>query len=278
MTTRNTYLPLTFAAILLFCPAISSAAGYDISPFPSNGNTTTLPWGINNRGDIVGYYYTTGIPSRNARAFLWSDGVFQDVAVPGSGRSFAYGINDRGDIAGLVTAPEYPTQDQAGFLTMREESLQLGRLTQQVSINGINNHLDLVVQQSNPSRAFLLDRSSSKETPIAFPGALGTRPNGVNDRGDVVGVFFTAAGVFPFLLDRTGYHQLDIPGGTAYGINNRGQIVGSSPQGGFVWYRGAITFINPLQVLTGINDRGEFVGIGSPGLGTLQGYTGSLKP
>jgi probable HAF family extracellular repeat protein len=53
--------------------------------------TATHPYGINNRGDIVGHY---GDQS-GTHGFLYADGAFISLEVPNAGRTSAYGINER---------------------------------------------------------------------------------------------------------------------------------------------------------------------------------------
>src|SRR5262249_31066643 len=66
---------------------------------------------------------------------------------------------------------------------------------------------------------------------VPFAGALNTRANGANDRGDVVGRYEDATGVHGFLLSQGAYTPIDVPisglvGTQARGIDARGSIVG----------------------------------------------------
>jgi hypothetical protein len=102
-------------------------------------------------------------------------------------------------------------------------------------------------------RGFLLDKRG-RFTKINPPGAKGTQPQGINNRGQIVGKYSNTTGavsengakVRGFLLDRGHYLRLDFPGavtGQAFDINDRGQIVGEyqDTDGHFhgdVWERG----------------------------------------
>jgi uncharacterized membrane protein len=71
----------------------------------------------------------------------------------------------------------------------------------------------------------------STYTPIDVPGARVTQAIGINDDGQIVGIFLEAGSDFyhGFLKDGTTYTTIDVPGATstqAIGINNRGQVVG----------------------------------------------------
>jgi probable HAF family extracellular repeat protein len=67
-------------------------------------------------------------------------------------------------------------------------------------------------------------------TPIDPPGSSISQAEGINNRGDVVGVFSDDAGNHGFLLRRGQLTTIDKPpaGSTtgAFGINDRGSIVG----------------------------------------------------
>jgi hypothetical protein len=77
-------------------------------------------------------------------------------------------------------------------------------------------------------RGFLRDRRG-RFARIDFPGAAGTQPNDLNDRGQVVGEYQDASGSFHgYLWDRGWFTTLDGPDGTgasATDINDRGQII-----------------------------------------------------
>jgi uncharacterized membrane protein len=70
---------------------------------------------------------------------------------------------------------------------------------------------------------------ASWQFPIDYPGATGTTPHGVNDAGDIVGIYY-ALGQHAFLLRGEVFIAINPPestASTAYGINLSGQIVGS---------------------------------------------------
>jgi probable HAF family extracellular repeat protein len=75
-------------------------------------------------------------------------------------------------------------------------------------------------------------------TQIDVPGAMFTAAFGINNRGQIVGVFADAGSVaHGFLLDNGNFTQIDVPqinfpgapGTQAFGIRERGQIVGGFP-------------------------------------------------
>jgi hypothetical protein len=75
--------------------------------------------GINNRGEIVGFYDTTcGGPPQPApdHAFLGQpDGTIVELPHPGTDSGSAVGINDRGTVVGGYSASSVPHQS-FGFI------------------------------------------------------------------------------------------------------------------------------------------------------------------
>jgi uncharacterized membrane protein len=114
-----------------------------------------------------------------------------------------------------------------------------------------------------------------------FPGF--TTPLDVNDRGQVVGEYFTGADVgvdHGFLYDAGSYTTIDVPGATGTGaaaINDKGEIVGSTfpshgVENGFIYDSGNFTILAvpgaTSTLADDINNRGQVVGTysnGSPG-------------
>jgi probable HAF family extracellular repeat protein len=63
------------------------------------GGTTTFPWAINSKGQVVGQ--ATLADDMTLHTFLWQKGVITDLGVvPGDSVSGAFGLNDRGDVVG----------------------------------------------------------------------------------------------------------------------------------------------------------------------------------
>jgi len=110
-------------------------------------------------------------------------------------------------------------------------------------------------------------------TLIEFPNAIATVAVGINDRGQIVGVYLDQAdNVHGFFFDRGRYTQLDYPGAIETdlnGINSSGQISGyyldtAGLPHGFVYYQGTFSPVDfPGATDTaaiGINSRGDIVG------------------
>jgi probable HAF family extracellular repeat protein len=198
-----------------------------------DGVGETVLAGINNRGQIVGGILDA---SRTLRSFLFDDGDFTTIDVPGALSSSALKINDRGQIVGAYST-----------LTNKNHAF--------------------------PTRGFLWDAGVA--TMIDVPGALHTGANGINNSGRIVGDYVDANGVgHGFIREPDGnFTTIDIPGATSTGIsdiNDHGQMTGlyvdaDGKSHGFLWDNGVVTNIDaPGATLAtlplGINNRGDIVG------------------
>ena len=94
-------------------PAQLTLEGFLYNPVPacvlcSNYTTlndplasSTVVTGINDQGQIVGYYYWGNGANSGYSAFLYSDGIYTTINDPfGVGTTYAYGINNVGQIVG----------------------------------------------------------------------------------------------------------------------------------------------------------------------------------
>ncbi len=216
----------------------------------------TLPGGtdaqarfINERGQVVGWSYTSSAPSSpcssnfglalTTGSFLWESGKgMVDLGGLGGTCTLAAGLNDRGQVIGQ----SWLVDDVVGqpFLWTRATGLvSLGTL-----------------------------------------GGSGGGASAINEKGQVVGGALTSgdAQIDAFLWDGT-MHDLGVLGSDdcawAFSINARGQIVGHSctdNQRGFLWEQGGplvdlntlVPSSSSLYVIDAlnINDRGEIGGNG----------------
>ncbi len=97
--------------------------------------------------------------------------------------------------------------------------------------------------------------------------------NRINNKGQMVGTFADSTGLHGFLLDDgvfTAFDATKSSGFThAYGLNDRGDVVGSYSDAQFVYHGyllqdGVFTEVTvpdaPTAILMDINDRGEIAG------------------
>jgi predicted chitinase len=195
-------------------------------------DNVTVATGINNSGQIVGYYYDD---SGDQHGFLKGSGGYSTLDAGGVDTR-AYGINDSGKIVGWFDNGS-STQgfvEQGGKYTTLDVLGAGGALPY-----GINDKGQIVGEDDASGRAqgFLLD--SRGFTLFDVPGAAGTEAQGINNSGEIVGVYQDALGHnHGFVKVSGGFITLDVLGtGTwAYGINDSGQVVGNTlddPAGDF---------------------------------------------
>ena len=98
-------------SVLLSTLVAAQDASYTFTTFDVPGGEGTQAFGINVRGQIVGYFsYGT---LTGAHGFLKDGTTFTTVDVPGSTNTFAQGINEGGQIVGSF---DDGTRDR-GFVT-----------------------------------------------------------------------------------------------------------------------------------------------------------------
>ncbi len=88
----------SLAFLLCLCAPLTARADFwtitDLGRFPGG---VPVAEGVNDLGWVVGSSWQT--PGGPARAFLWRDGVMQDLGAP-PGHSFAYAVNNHGQVVG----------------------------------------------------------------------------------------------------------------------------------------------------------------------------------
>jgi len=183
----------------------------------------TFAFGINDRGQIAGTFI--GVDG-NFHEFIESRGTFTTIDAPGSTHTEFRAINDLGEALGCcVNGGPWFVYAYGHFTPV---SLPYTGW-------GINNFEQIVgyFDDNTGEHGFLDDQGVV--TIIDAPGALAsgsptTDAYGINDRGQIAGLYFDANFNLDGFVDNRGtFTTLVVPGafGTqAFGINNRGQIVG----------------------------------------------------
>lgn len=263
---KNSFLNLFFVLSILTLVASATAQDVpysiqEINGFPSGG--AVIPYGINNRGQVVG-----GAEKRINRlpyqhAFLWdkTNGI-QDLGVlPYASWSYAKAINDFGDVVGIAEKRNYPDLILRGFAWSFLEGLQeintlafsnAGAYVGNSEVNCINN-LGYTAGNSSYFNEFniavwcqgFLGWNQSPANfvmagvpPFIFRGI--NTATGINDLNETIGFsttrFISGAGYIdfrPYLHKYPSNQATDlgtIPAneyGNAVAINNRKQIVGN---------------------------------------------------
>lgn len=236
----------------------------------------TAPFGINNRGQLVGGYDTAGFV---IHGFLLDGGRFTTIDVPGALRTLALRINARGQILGNY---EDERGGCHGFLLDdgRFEAIDVpGSPTQAIGLNDRGQVAGTYIADG-VFHGFLFDKGVY--TTIDVPGALQTSVLDINARGQILGVYLDAGGTTRAYL-RTAKGSLttfafpDAVMTVPFGINNRGHVVGyyldaDQVRHGFLFKNGTYTTIDhPLASSDShahdVNDRGQIAGFYERGAG-----------
>ena len=272
-------------------------------------NSWTNYGGINDRGEAVGLAETS-VPDPNGedmcgfgtkktcRGFLWRHGHIMGLPTLGGNNGQASAINNRGQIVGIsettVPDPGCPPSKQPGTTVLpvmweKGEVRALPTLPGEPDgfVQGLNNQGQAVgatgTCTSFAIHAVLWENDQAFQLPDL--GQTGSDAYAINDHGQAVGYVVSADGTtfVASLWQNDGVKDLGIlPGDSAAfatGINNRGQVVGSTflfePDGnnwahGFIWQDNVMTDLNTfiskdsnlfIVAASNINERGQISGM-----------------
>jgi uncharacterized membrane protein len=251
--TRHLFLLTLLLGVAWPSPALGEIYTFATIDVPFPGAFQTSPTGINDSGEIAGFYLTTGlvphgfllsggdfstfdsptgftdflginnqgqIVGYDGRAgFVLTGGQFDVISVPGSTFTSAQGINNIGQIVGDTIVSNTAT----GFLLTDGNFSLISGTTRALGINDLSQIVGTV-----GTHGYLF--TSGVFSPIDVLGALNTIPVDINNRGDIVGFYVEPSLILHgFILNQQGFTTIDFPGSSStqvFGINNQGQIVG----------------------------------------------------
>ena len=271
-------------------------------------NSWTNYGGINDRGEAVGMAETSALDpngedmcafgtKKTCRGFLWRNGHIMALSTLGGNNGQAAAINNRGQIVGIseTTVPDSgcPARKQPGTTVLpvmweEGEIRALPTLPGEPDgfVQGLNDQGQAVgatgTCTSFAIHAVLWDDGHAFRLPDL--GHTGSDAYAINDHGQAVGYVSTADGstIVASLWQNGARGEVTnlgiLPGdGAAFatGINNRGQVVGSTfnSQGwsrGFIWQNNAMSDLNKfiskdsnlyIIAASNINQRGQISGM-----------------
>jgi probable HAF family extracellular repeat protein len=228
-----------------------------MTPLGTLGGTNSVAYGINASGQVVGESFTA---SGADHAFLWTPttpngntGSMIDLLTLGGTQSQAFGINDAGQVVG--TADIAGDTAQHAFLWQNNQMTDLGTLGGNASTAWAINASGQVAGQADTTSGKLTQFHAFRWTPSALNGTSGKMKD--------LGALNTNS---------------TIKDGAAYGINDSGQVVGTSgsqvlPVYAVYWRgSGSLQDLNTLipansgfgvlENASGINNSGQIVGQG----------------
>ncbi|MBU0616623.1 MAG: hypothetical protein KKI02_02790 [Planctomycetes bacterium] len=243
---------------------------YTIVELGSLGPGGSHPSGINDLGQVVGYYRTD---AEAMRAFLYSDGTLIDLGTLGGAQAYARDINNAGQVVG--EAMDDNGQWRAFLWESAGGMLDLGTLGGATSAAYAVNESGQVAGFSDNGtslHAFLY--SDGVMSPLDTLDFYQSGAFDINDYGQMSGVVVPFSGD-PHAVVFDGGALIDlgaeIPGGTqAWSINNVGMVTGyawgSGEYRSFVYGAGQVVDLGTLDGFRdtyayGLNDAGQIVGI-----------------
>jgi probable HAF family extracellular repeat protein len=265
-------------------PAFVAAGGRYRSFEAPDPDVQLGPFGITNRGEIVGEYIT---PTREIGFRRDTRSRIATIDLPGTAGTQVDKVNDRGQIVGCYskTSPFLPAgPGTRGYVLDRGKvtRIDVPRAVSTVP-HGINERGHVVgVYEDTAGLDHGFRWRHGQFTTFDVPGAVHTEALDINSRGDVVGIYGGGDGTIHGFMLRDGvYTTIDAPGATQTlpsAINDRGHVVVSAlaPTAadpfagarGFVLRKGVdgpfeeVRFPGaPRTIATGIDDRGRIIGI-----------------
>ncbi len=282
--------------------AVIGINGFNIDLGTLGGkNSWTNYGGINDRGEAVGLAETS-VPDPDGedmcgfgtkltcRPFLWRHGHMTALPTLGGNNGQASAINNRGQIVGIsettVADPGCPPKRTISpVLWERGEARPLPTLVgdEDGFVQGINDRGQAVGSSgtcTNISMHAVLWENGTA-IPLKDLGQAGNAAYAINDHGQIVGYVSSADGttIVASIWQNGGVTTIPIlPGDSAAfatGINNRGQVVGSTFNSigwshGFLSQDGVLTDLNSLIpgdsnlfiiAASNINERGQISGM-----------------
>lgn len=237
------------ATLLIALAGFVSAQTYTYSTFDPPSATATAVTGMNNAGQIVGFYTDAKGTHNFVRSADGSTFTTIDLAGATPGTTTIGAINNVGQIAGTYIDSStgfsrcYVGRADGSTFTPFDLGVEFGPGGGPKGLNDNGEVVGAIVELSASGAWGFVRTPGGTITTIAVPPG-GTRVRGIDNNGDIVGWYIPGSEepVFHgFIRNSAGViTTLDLPGTDGAtqlaAINNHGQVTGSweAPYGGFV--------------------------------------------
>lgn len=240
-------------ALLLLTLSSTSFAQFSYAPVNVPGAVETDARGINNNGEIVGFYKTASctevsfaVPNCTVKGFKFVNGAFVKLMVPNSVSTAILGVNDLGDLVGFYKKSDGSEHGFIWFHTNVVKTIDYphppsGTNTIPFGINKAGTVVGGLWGNQNAVSAggwVWVNGTFSNMNPTR-PGAVapsGWSVNGIANSGVISGQLFQDDNFQAWFKQGTD-QDFFLDGGTedfGYGVNSNADLVGFSPQhGGF---------------------------------------------
>jgi uncharacterized membrane protein len=244
------------------------------------GALTTVPCGINNRGQIVGHW---GDVQGRQHGFLLAGQHLTCVDIPGAYDTWAAGMNDCGQIVGYYTEA---TGGTAGFLRDGTTWTRLAAPgAAHTYVLAINDHGQMVggycASLEDTTQEMACALAGMQWSHLAAPTAYYSTATGINNAGAMV----ISMDEDVLLLRDARWQRLDsLDANTIHvgGMNNHTQVVGAWEDPAVIQSVGFLLQGNLLTLIAvpgtrdttinGLNDAGHLVGTCMDRAGRTQGF------
>lgn len=239
----------------------------DLGVFDENSaDSDAQATGVNESGQISGHSIIGEGPDRYYRAFLYENGVMQNLGgLSADESSFGEAINNAGVVVGSSR------QMAASFGAIFGIGQPPTSIGSGLSPGGINDNGDVVGLSFNNSQGFYRDDTGTNFVNIS--GSSQTSLRAVNNSGTAVGfATFDSSDNVSFTYENGVASQIGT-GMSAFDINDAGQIVGRWGSEGFLYENGQFSGLGSLLIGRSINENGEIVGLANPAASVFRaGY------
>lgn len=275
----RTIYSILFAAALSCATGMAQRAPQFIS-FDPPGSTATNADGINNNGDVVGWYMDS---SGVQHGYVLRAGNYTTIDYPGASATIARAINDQGDIVGThVGDPKMPGGDVHGFLlqqgnfTPLDYPGHLNTITQR--INNAGQVVGCYHDTDNMGTMHGFIFSGGNFTSLSTPASM---TNGLHSDGSLMAGLYTdmMTGVGrSYLASGDTIAPFDFPFSAStqiWDMNDSGEIAGlytdaAKKTHGFLLRLGDAFSTFGIAPQAGVSPAFEFVSIDYPGATLTQ--------